>query len=78
MSVRSALRKKMARFITRECPKCGGFFRLAISPLSQQPTEFPITAWCAICGYCLDGWRVILGRKPAPYIRHDRVRKVFR
>lgn len=68
----------MSRFITRECPKCRGLFRLAISRLAKQPREHPTTALCGVCGYNLDGWRLIDTRKQAPDVRYGRTRKVFK
>jgi hypothetical protein len=68
----------MARFITRECPKCRGFFRLAISRLAKQPREHSITALCHVCGYKLDGWRMIVRQTQPPDVRSGRTRKVFK
>jgi C4-type Zn-finger protein len=69
----------MARDFARQCPKCREhFFCVVISHPTPQSSVFPVTACCAVCGYRLRDWRLILGRKRAPEIRYDRMPKVFR
>ena len=53
----------MSRYITRTCPKCRDYFCVAVSHPLPQSRELPITAYCAVCGYQLRNWRVILGGK---------------
>jgi hypothetical protein len=68
----------MARDFARKCPKCRSYFGLAVSHPPPQSRELPITAYYAVCGYRLKGWRLILGRKRVPEIRWGRIPKVFR
>jgi hypothetical protein len=68
----------MSRYIARTCPKCRDYFDVTVS---QQPTsegEHPVTAYCAVCGYQLKGWSVIVGRKRAPVIDVAGKRKASR
>jgi len=68
----------MPRYIARTCPRCRDYFGVTVS---QQPTsdgEHAITAYCALCGYTLRGWRMIDGGKRTPEIRYDRLRSLVR
>jgi len=68
----------MARYINRKCPRCRDYFGLALSQAPDSNGEHPISGYCAVCGYQLKGWRLILGRKQATEVRYARTRKVFR
>ena len=68
----------MAKYIARTCPRCRGSFCVTISHPSPASREFPISAWCTVCGYELKGWRVIDRRKLQPDVRVGRMRKVFK
>jgi hypothetical protein len=47
----------MARYIPRDCPKCGDYLGVVV-PESKSP-EINIDAVCLHCGYKLD-WRILL------------------
>jgi hypothetical protein len=68
----------MARYINRKCPRCRDYFGLALNQAPDSQGEHPISGYCAVCGYQLKGWRLILGRNQAPAVRYARTRKVFR
>jgi hypothetical protein len=68
----------MARHIDRKCPKCRDYFGVTISQPSPRRSEFLIYGFCAMCGYRLSGWRLIVGQMGKPDIRYLRTRKVFR
>jgi periplasmic protein TonB len=53
----------MAKYIARKCPKCRDDFWLVINQSPNSNGECPINAYCALCGYWLERWRLILGRK---------------
>jgi len=40
--------------------------------------EHAITAYCAVCGYQLKGWRLIVGRKRPDNVFYGRISKMFR
>jgi hypothetical protein len=52
----------MAKYFARKCPKCRDDFWIVISQPNSNG-ERPISAYCAVCGYSFDGWRLILGGK---------------
>ena len=69
----------MTKYLPRKCPKCHDyFFCVAIGRPPTHSRGLPITAFCAVCGYQLRGWRLILGRKREPEVRYGRMPKVFR
>jgi hypothetical protein len=68
----------MANYIARTCPKCRDYFGLVVSQPPDRNGEHPIDGYCAVCGYQLKRWRVILGGKPPTEIRYTRMPKVFR
>ena len=68
----------MSRYFARTCPKCRDEFWVTISHPSPQSRELPIIAFCLVCGYRLNGWRVIVRRKQLPDVRDGRMRKVFK
>ncbi len=68
----------MDRYFARNCPKCRGYIGVTINRPSSRRNEYLVYGFCAGCGYRLSGWRLILGGKQAPEIRHGRMRKVFR
>jgi hypothetical protein len=56
----------MSRYRVKRCPNCGDNFWVSISHPSLTAKELPITAYCALCGYALKGWRLIVGGKRVP------------
>jgi C4-type Zn-finger protein len=58
----------MAPYSVKRCPNCHDDFWVTISHPSPQAKELPITAYCALCGYALRGWRLIVGGKRAPEV----------
>jgi hypothetical protein len=67
----------MAKYISRSCPKCRDYLWLVVSQTPKSDGEYPINAFCAVCGYKLKGWRLIAGRKPPGKAFHGRMSKVF-
>jgi hypothetical protein len=67
----------MAKYITRSCPKCHDQFYVVVSEPSRKGLELSINGFCAVCGYTLNGWRLILGRNHKVNECHGRIRKVF-
>jgi hypothetical protein len=67
----------MAKYIARNCPKCRDYFGVVVNPLPKSDGEHPINGFCAVCGYQLKGWRVIVGRKRTTPAYHARMAKVF-
>jgi len=51
----------MAKYIARKCPKCRDDFWVVVNQTPYFKGEHPINAYCALCGYRLDGWRSFLG-----------------
>jgi hypothetical protein len=39
--------------------------------------EHPINGVCAVCGYRLQDWQLIVGRKHVPHVDYARALKVF-
>jgi hypothetical protein len=68
----------MSRYIARTCPRCREYFGVMISYPSANSQELPIIGWCAVCGYALDGWRLIVNRQPSAGVRYGRMRKAFK
>jgi hypothetical protein len=67
----------MAKYLARECPKCRDDFWIVVNQPPHSDGERPISAYCALCGYRLDGWRLILGGKRLPETLIGRMRKAF-
>jgi hypothetical protein len=68
----------MSRYIARTCPKCRDYFGVVVN---QQPTidgEHPINAYCALCAYRLNDWRLIVGRKQKFKLYYGRTPRIFR
>jgi len=68
----------MARYIARTCPKCRDYFGVVVNHEPKSDGAHPIIAHCAVCGYQLKGWRLIVGRKRPVLIYGGRFSKVFR
>ena len=67
----------MPKYFARKCPKCRDPFWFVINQMPRSNGERIINAYCALCGYRVDGWRVILGGKKPPETLSTRMRKVF-
>jgi len=67
----------MARYIARKCPRCRDYFGVVVKHWANRKREFLVSGFCEICGYRLEGWRVILGRKRPRYVYAGRVPKAF-
>jgi hypothetical protein len=67
----------MAKYIARNCPKCRDYFGLVLNQPPQSNGEHPINGFCAVWGYQLKGWRLILGRKRMVNVYHGKMPKVF-
>src|SRR5262245_39765917 len=67
--------RTMARYITRICPRCREYFGVTIRFPSSQSREPPISAWCAGCGYELEGSHLIVGRDWLPNARYRWMRE---
>jgi len=68
----------MARYVARICPRCRDDFGVVVNQTPHSNGERPINAYCTLCGYRLDGWRLIVSRKRPALIYGARVPKVFR
>jgi hypothetical protein len=68
----------MAKYIARRCPKCRDYFGVVVNQEPRNDGEHPITAYCAVCGYQLKGWRLVLGHKQSLTIYHNRKRSAIR
>lgn len=68
----------MARYALRKCPKCRDRFGMVVRQEPDSNGERHINAHCAVCGFALKGWRLILGRKQAPDMRWARIPNVRR
>ena len=68
----------MPKYLARKCPRCRDYFGLVVNREPESNGEHPITAYCAVCGYQLKGWRLIVGRKRPDNVYYDRISKVFR
>ena len=68
----------MSRYIARTCPRCREYFGVMISHPSITSRELPIIGWCAVCGYALDGWHLIVNRTPLLDMRAGRTMKVLK
>ena len=67
----------MAKYIARKCPKCRDDFWVVVNQPPHSHGEHPIKAYCALCGYRLDGWQLILGGKRPPETLISRMRKAL-
>lgn len=67
----------MAKYIARKCPKCRDYFGVAVNQAPQSNGEHPINGFCAVCGYQLKDWRLILGRNRTPPLYHGRMPRVL-
>jgi hypothetical protein len=68
----------MARYIYRKCPKCRDYFGVVVNQRPHKNGEHPIKGFCLTCGYQLNDWRLILGRKRSAEIHCARMPKAFR
>jgi hypothetical protein len=68
----------MARYSVKRCPNCRDDFWVTISHPSPTATELPITAYCALCGFELKGWRLIVGGKRPKKDSYRWLRKVVK
>ena len=68
----------MSTYIARSCPRCSDDFWVVVSQIPRSNGEYPINAHCALCGYSLDGWRLIVGQKRSDNAHLDRILKVVR
>ena len=68
----------MSRYIARKCPRCRDYFGVAVHHPTPKSRELPITGLCAVCGYQLKGWRLLLGRRRIIQVYEARTPKVFR
>jgi hypothetical protein len=68
----------MSKYIARSCPQCRNHYWVVISQKPRSDGEYPINSYCALCGYRLDGWRLVMGRKRQCYATLDRSFKVVR
>jgi hypothetical protein len=67
----------MASYIARTCPKCRDYFSVTVTQTPDSNGEHPITAYCAMCGFLLKGWRLIVTHKQ-PLLKYSAiVLKVF-
>ena len=60
----------MAKYIARNCPKCHDYFGVVVNQRPKSNGEHPINGFCAVCGYQLKGWRLIVGRKRTTPVYH--------
>lgn len=67
----------MTKYILRKCPKCRDRIWFDVNQMRRSNGERAINAYCALCGYSADGWRLILGGKGSPKTPADKMRKVF-
>ena len=68
----------MARYIARTCPNCRDYFVVTATQTSTGNGAHPITAYCAMCGFQLKDWRLIVTRKK-PLLKYSAiVSRVFR
>src|SRR5262245_24573439 len=69
--------RAMSRYIAQmsQVPR---LLRRCGTPPDTKSRELPITGFCAVCGYQLKGWRLILCRKRIIQTYHARTHKVFR
>jgi hypothetical protein len=67
----------MAKYIVRQCPKCRDYFGVLVNQPPKSNGEHHINGFCAVCGYQLKGWRLIVGRKRTTNMYHGRMPKVF-
>jgi hypothetical protein len=57
----------MAKYIPRTCPRCRDYLAVIVSPWPTNDREYDVNGFCAVCGYEIRGWRVILRRKRTTY-----------
>ena len=67
----------MAKYLTRTCPRCRGYFGVVVSQWPTRDREYLVSGFCTTCGYRLKGWKVILGGKRQSHVYGGRVPKVF-
>ena len=67
----------MPKYLARKCPKCRDYLGVVVNQTPKSNGEYPINAFCAVCGYELKGWRLIAGRKRPDNAFHGRMPKVF-
>jgi len=66
------------KYLARKCPRCRDYFGVTVSHEPTSDGENAISAYCAVCGYTLKGWRLIVTRKRPGITYGGRVLKVFR
>ena len=68
----------MARYIARTCPKCRDDFGVTVTQTPNSNGEHPITAYCTVCGFQLQGWRLIVTTSKQPLLKYSAIlSKVF-
>ena len=67
----------MPKYLGRKCPKCRDPFWFVLNYKSRSPGERIINAYCALCGYRVDSWRLIIGGMGLSKTLPNKMRKVF-
>jgi C4-type Zn-finger protein len=54
---------KAAKYLTRNCPKCAGYFGVIVSSLPYRSSIRAVTGWCKRCNYEIAWALVVKGQK---------------
>ena len=67
----------MPKHLARKCARCREFFAVIVNQPPKSNGQYLINGICAVCGYQLKGWRLIIGRKRPDNAYLGRMPKVF-
>jgi C4-type Zn-finger protein len=52
-----------AKYLTRSCPKCAGYFGVIVSRLPHRSSIRAVSGWCKRCNYEI-AWALLVRERP--------------